>query len=68
MPEQPSFPRIYYSAAEPTGRIFETEEELKAAGPGWQPTPLTADAPPTPPPTPEPPHSEDEPPPIRSRR
>lgn len=68
------FPHILYSAAEPTGRIFDTQEALDAAsaeGP-WFATPIEAAdaaakaAEPVPEPTPEP--SEEEPPPRRSHR
>lgn len=38
MPDVPSFPRILYHPTEPS-RIFESAEELKAAGPGWVLTP-----------------------------
>lgn len=42
MSEAPDFPRIYYSADEPTGRIFQTHEELTAAGGTWFKTPAEA--------------------------
>lgn len=42
MAEAPDFPRIYYAAAEPTGRIFESQEELRAAGGTWFKTPTEA--------------------------
>lgn len=66
MAEQ-TFPWIFYHQTEGS-RIFESAEELKAAGPGWTLTPPAAGEAPAPAPTPEPPPSDDEPPPIRSRR
>lgn len=42
MAEAPDFPRIYYAAAEPTGRIFESAEALRAAGGTWFKTPTEA--------------------------
>lgn len=42
MADAPDFPRIYYAAAEPTGRIFESQEELRAAGGTWFKTPAEA--------------------------
>lgn len=42
MSEAPDFPRIYYSAEEPTGRIFQSQEELTAAGGTWFKTPTEA--------------------------
>lgn len=42
MAEAPDFPRIYYSAEEPTGRIFQSQEELTAAGGTWFKTPTEA--------------------------
>lgn len=66
-----TWPWIYYHPTEGS-RIFESEEELKAAGRGWTLTPHeAADAAAQavePAPAPEPPPSEEEPPPIRSRR
>lgn len=44
MPDAPDFPRIYYSATEATGRIFDTKADLDAArsdGP-WFKTPTEA--------------------------
>lgn len=41
MADVPSFPRILYHPTEPS-RIFESEAELKAAGPGWCLTPTEA--------------------------
>ena len=72
MAEAPDFPRIYYSAEEPTGRIFQSQEELTAAGGTWFKTPAeaadaAAQAPPTPPPVPAP-RLEDDPPTRRSHR
>lgn len=42
MADAPDFPRIYYAAEEPTGRIFESQEELSAAGGTWFKTPAEA--------------------------
>ena len=72
MPEAPDFPRIYYAPTEPTGRIFASQEELRAAGGTWFKTPAeaadaAAQAPPTPPPVPAP-ELEDDPPTRRSHR
>lgn len=36
-----TFPRIYYHPTEPS-RIFESQAELDAAGPGWVQTPTEA--------------------------
>lgn len=41
MPDAPDFPRIYYHPTEPS-RIFESAEELQAAGAGWVRTPTEA--------------------------
>ena len=71
MAEAPDFPRIYYSVEEPTGRIFQTQEELTAAGGTWFKTPTEAAdaAPKTPaPPAPPAPPAEDDPHTPRSRR
>lgn len=46
-----AFPRIYYHASEPTGRIFASQDELDAAGPGWVQSPADIHEPP--PPAPE---------------
>lgn len=51
MAEAITFPRILYHATEPTGRIFESQEALDAAGPGWVQAPTEVQAPPTPPQT-----------------
>ena len=39
--EQPDFPRFYFSAQEPQGRIFNSQEEMDAAGGAsvWRKTP-----------------------------
>lgn len=42
MADAPDFPRIYYSVEEPTGRIFQSQEELTAAGGTWYKTPTEA--------------------------
>ena len=69
MADAPDFPRIYYAAEEPTGRIFESQDEISAAGGTWFKTPAeAADAAATAA-TPEPTPSEEEAsPPTRSRR
>lgn len=70
MADAPDFPRIFYHPTEPS-RIFESQEELTAAGGPWFKTPTeAADAAakatePAPPPAPE---AEDEPHTPRSRR
>lgn len=73
MSEAPDFPRILYSAAEPTGHLFDSQadfEAASAAGP-WFKTPTeAADAAakaPAPAPAPTPP-AEDDPHTPRSRR
>ena len=66
MAEQ-QYPWIFYHPRDGS-RIFESEDELQAAGPGWTLTPPAAGETPAPAPMPEPPPSDDEPPPIRSRR
>jgi hypothetical protein len=66
MSEEYTFPRFYFSQAEPNGRQFNSQEELDAAGgPSvWLLTPQAveeaAKVPPTPAPTPPPPTPDDE--------
>ena len=39
--DQPDFPRFYFSAQEPQGRVFNSQEEMDAAGGAsvWKKTP-----------------------------
>lgn len=70
MPDVPGWPRILYHPTEPS-RIFESQEDLDAAGPGWVLTPdeaAEAAAHPPAPPSPEPPPADEGSPPPRSRR
>lgn len=60
-----TFPRILYSATEPTGRIFQDQAALDAAGAGWVDSPDKVQAA-APPPAEE--DAPDEPQTPRSRR
>lgn len=68
MADAPPFPRIYYHPTEPS-RIFESQEELRAAGAGWVKTPTEAADAAAKAATPAPlPSAEEDAPPPRSRR
>lgn len=62
-----TWPWIYYHPTEGS-RIFDSAEDLQAAGAGWVLTPTEAEAAAQAPPAPEPPPSDEGPPPPRSRR
>ena len=73
MAEAPDFPRILYSAAEPTGHLFDSQadyEAASAAGPWFKTPGEVADAAPkAPAPAPAPaPAADDDPHTPRSRR
>lgn len=72
MADEYVFPRYYFRKDEPAGRIFQTQEELDAAGGRavWKltPTEVTEDAQAPAPPPPAAPEAEDEPPTRRSHR